>query len=189
MMDGPTPSGDTTAGGRRRRTTASQSDAVRLTEFATFQEGYVRHYIALADGKAVAFISLVGAFLGYLFSKPAFCKFLAAPACEWSNVFAWISAVLLMAAAMCLVLVIAPRIGATHDGLVFYGSVVGQQTAQAYVTAIRTADTDQIADERLRHCYDVSAVCWRKYRILRAAIWLAAAGFISALPLMSKITS
>jgi hypothetical protein len=187
MTEKPTTSGVTTGDGPRQRANASGTDDASLAEFANFHEGYVRHYIALADTKAALLFGLASTLIAYMFSKSAFHALLFKPTCAWPNWLAWASIVLLAAGAGFSAWVIAPRLKTTGEGLVFFGAVRAHTDASAFVEAVRSASADRLADARLRHCYDVSAVCWRKYQNLRWAIWLGVAGLVAALPLLASL--
>jgi Family of unknown function (DUF5706) len=186
MTEQPITSGDTTAAGPRRRANASGTTDAPLAEFANFHEGYVRHYISLADTKAAVLFGLTSTFIAYLFSKPVFHALLFKATCAWPSWLAWASTVLLAAGAGHAAWVIAPRLKTTGEGIVFFGSVRAQADANRYVEVVRSAGVDRLIDARLRHCYDVSEVCWRKYQNLRRAIWLSVAGLVGALPLLAS---
>ncbi|MDP9412779.1 MAG: DUF5706 domain-containing protein [Pseudomonadota bacterium] len=158
-----------------------------LGEFASFHEGYVRHYITLADTKAAVLLGLTSTFIGFLFSKPAFHDLLFSPTCSWRSWLAWASTALLVAGAGFAAWVITPRLRQTSEGLVFFGAVRAYPSHVAYAQAVRSAGGDQLTEARLRHCYDVSAVCWRKYHNLRLAICFSVAGFASSLPLLGSV--
>ena len=155
MTDKPTTSGVTTAGGPHQRANASGADDALLGEFANFHEGYVRHYIALADTKAALLFGLASTFIAYLFSKPVFHALLFKPTCAWPTWLAWVSIALLAAGAGFSAWVIAPRLKTTSEGLVFFGAVRAHTDASTYVEAVRSAGADRLADARLRHCFDI----------------------------------
>lgn len=187
MTEKPTTSGVTTGAGLHQRASASGTDDASLGEFANFHEGYVRHYIALADTKAALLFGLTSTFIAYMFSKPAFHALLFEPTCAWPTWLAWASVALIAAGAGFSAWVIAPRLKTTGEGLVFFGAVRAHTDASAYVAAVRSVSADLLADARLKHCYDISAVCWRKYQNLRWAIWLGVAGLVGALPLLASL--
>lgn len=193
MTDKPITSGAMTAAGSRPRASPkrvddgkSSGDAL-LADFAGFHEGYVRHYIALADTKAAVLFGLASAFITFLFSKPAFHALLFKSTCSWPSWVAWICIALLITGAGIAAWVIAPRLKTTGEGLVFFGAVRAHSSGEDYVNAVRSAGADRLAEAQLRHCYDVSAVCWRKYQNLRRAIWLSVAGLAASLPLLGSI--
>jgi len=152
------------------------------TDFVTFHEGYIRHYIALADTKAAILFALIGAILAYLSNKRPFYDLLTNPACT----LAWISAVactaFLTLSAYASLMVIAPRRGSGGEKLVFFGAVAKYSKSDDYVAAITAASDDELTAARIRHSYDVSKICDHKYSILRASIWLGAVGMVLVFP-------
>lgn len=193
MTDEPTTSGDITGAGlhpsaKAKRVANSKSFTdPSFAEFAGFHEGYVRHYIALADTKAAIVLGLASTFIAFLFSKAAFQFLLFNPTCAWQSCVAWICVALLIASGGFSAWVIAPRLKTTGEGLVFFGSVQAHSDSKSYANAVRSAGVDLLIEARLRHCYDVSSVCWRKYYNLRLAIWLSVAGLLASLPLLGSI--
>ncbi len=192
-MAKPTTSGDTPVAGSRQPSQTRKSDVTKidveasLAEFASFHEGYLRHYVALADTKAVVLFGLVTTFVTFLFSKSGFQLLVFEPSCHWRSVLAWASAVLLIVGAGLGTWVIAPRLKHTGEGLVFFGAVRAHAHGEAYAQAVRAARGERLNDARLRHCYDVSNICWNKYQNLRLAIWVSALGLVLALPLLGSI--
>jgi hypothetical protein len=147
-------------------------------DFANFHEGYVRSYISLADTKAGIIFALTSSIIAYLFSDAHFHKLLFMPTRSWSTGLAYISSSALLLAATFSAWVIAPRTLHTGEGLVFFGSVSRYRSDLAYVRAVRESSEAELTEARLRHCYNVSQVCWRKYRVLRSAIWSGAIGLL-----------
>lgn len=172
---------------------ASHESAAEITanldrlhsDFANFHEGYVRHYIALADTKATVVFGLASSVIAFLFARQGFHDLLFDPACTRQTALAYVVALLLLAGAGCAALTIAPRLPNTGEGLVFFGAVRRHTDGYAYASAIGREDEAGLALARLRHCYDVSTVCWRKYISLRRALWLTVIGIAAALPLLA----
>lgn len=151
-------------------------------DFAEFHEGYVRHYIQFADTKAGVCFAVISAVLDYLVSKDEVQKLILEP--EWSFPFEISAAalvVLLVSAAFSFA-VIAPRLGSkSAEGIVFFGAVAGKETSEAFVLDVATSSEPALTTARLKHCYDTSKICARKYLLLRVAIWSAMPGLILAL--------
>lgn len=146
-------------------------------EFASFHEQYVRHYIQLADAKAGLCFGLISAVLGYLVSRDEVQAFILKPSCTAEFGVAAIAMLLLLAAAACAFAVIAPRLSSpTGEGIVFFGAVSRLVSGNAYVTEVAIRSPAELTELRLKHCFDTSKVCDRKYRFLKAAIWLALPG-------------
>lgn len=193
MTDANITSGDLTVGGNPRRDSPDlvgqlyNSDEALLSDFANFQEGYVRHYIALSDTKAGILFGFVSTFIAFIFSKPIFSTLLFNSTQRWESWVAWVCAALLITSASLAAWVIAPRLKTTGEGLIFFGAVSAHSSSETYLGAVRSAGAARLAEARLMHCYDVSAVCWRKYHNLRVAIWLSVAGLAVSLPLLGLI--
>lgn len=151
-------------------------------EFASFHEQYVRHYIQLADAKAGLCFGLISAVLGYLVSKDEVQMLLLKPSCTAEFGIAAIAMLLLLAAAACAFAVIAPRLSSpTGEGIVFFGAVARRASGNDYVADVASRSPAELTALRLKHCFDTSKVCDRKYGLLKAAIWLALPGLGLAL--------
>lgn len=143
-------------------------------EFASFHEQYVRHYIQLADAKAGLCFSLISAVLGYLVSKNEVQMVILNPSCTAKFSVVAVAMLLLLASAICAFAVIAPRLSSpTGEGIVFFGAVAKQASGNEYVAEVASRSQAELAALRLKHCFDTSTVCDRKYALLKAAIWLA----------------
>lgn len=151
-------------------------------DFAAFHESYVRHYIALADTKAGVIFTLTAGVLGYLINVDEVRTALLAPAFSKVFVFSGLALLVLGAAATLSFLVIAPRLSsASNEGLVFFGAVAARERADEYLQDIAASSQEDLAKARLRHCYDISKICSRKYGLLKKAIWLTPVSLLLAL--------
>lgn len=151
-------------------------------EFAGFEEGYIRNYISLADTKAAWTFTLVAGVLAYLFSKDTTRTALLNP--EWPASYGVLVAavILLVGSGLFSFLVVAPRLSTpSGEGVVFFESVAKKPSAQAYLAEVVASDAGALTEARLKHCYDVSRVCSRKYAALKTAIWLGLPGTALAL--------
>jgi hypothetical protein len=151
-------------------------------EFASFHEQYVRHYIQLADAKAGLCFSLISAVLGYLVSKDEVQTLILKPSSSAEFGIAASAMLVLLAAAACAFAVIAPRLSSpTREGIVFFGAVARRPSGNDYVADVASLSSAEMTALRLKHCFDTSKVCDRKYSFLKAAIWLALPGLGLAL--------
>lgn len=151
-------------------------------EFASFEEGYVRSYVALADTKAAWTFTVASGLLAYLFSKDVARQTLLNA--EWSPSHLTLlgGVILLILSAFYSSRVVAPRLQSpSHEGIVFFGAVANQPDAQSYVNAVRGYDRQALTEARLKHCYDVAKICQTKYSLLRKAIWFGLPGLVLAL--------
>jgi hypothetical protein len=143
---------------------------------------YVREYISLADKKASFIFAVGSAILVYLYEKGAMGL--------WSIDFKnWgvselvsISAILLLSVSVSLsISVVFPRLGGSKKGFVFWGSIAEYESARDFSDAAqRLADNDYYR-EMLRHTYEISGICNRKYRLLNWSIRIGSFGAISAI--------
>lgn len=162
--------------------TSTSGLAEHHSEFAYFHEQYVRHYIQLADAKAGLCFGLVSAVLGYLFSNGEVQALILAPSFTLKFAISAIAILLLVCAGACTFAVIAPRLSsATGEGVVFFGAVARRTSGNDYVKDVASRTLAELTALRLKHCYDTSKLCDRKYSWLKAAIWLALPGLSLAL--------
>ena len=153
------------------------------SEFATFHEGYVRHYIQLVDAKAGVGFGIIAGVLAYLLGKDAVRNILLHPALSARFGFTFAAIFFLIASATCAFLVIAPRLRSSpgEAGLIFFGDVAERASDDEYVSDIASRSQSDLTVARLRHCYDVASVCSRKYALLKKSIWLALPGLALAM--------
>lgn len=151
-------------------------------EFAEFHEGYVRHYIALADTKAGFSFGIVSAILAHHLSDDKTRRLLIPPTGEVTFWISLASVLLLLVSAYFSFLVIAPRLTApSGEGIVFFGSVATRSDASNYVGELARLSESELTSARLKHCYDISRVCASKYDRLKKAIWSGFPGLLGAL--------
>lgn len=151
-------------------------------EFAEFHEDYVRHYIQFADTKAGVCFTAISAVLGYLVSKDEVQKLILEPAWSFRFEVAAAALVVLLVSAAFSFAVIAPRLGSrSAEGIVFFGAVADRETSEAFVINVAASSEADLTTARLKHSFDISKICARKYLLLRAAIWSAMPGLILAL--------
>ncbi len=152
------------------------------SDFAAFHEGYIRHYIALADTKAGVIFTLAAGIIGYLINDDEIQATIVAPSCS-SAFFVLILALLSLGLVAALAFfVIAPRLSApSNEGLVFFGAVAKKASSEDFVTEITASPDERLTEARLKHCYDTATVCFRKYELLKVAIWLTPISLLLAL--------
>ncbi len=159
-------------------------DSRSHAEFAGFHEGYVRHYITLADTKAAVIFGVASSLIAFLLAKKNVQDILATLPCGYKTVNVVIVAVLLTSGAAFAASVIAPRLSSSGEGLVYFGDVKKYLDSVSYAEMVERQGQGALARARLQHCYDISRVCWRKYVNLRRAFWLTLAGIVCTLPLL-----
>lgn len=152
------------------------------SEFVTFHEGYIRHYIALADTKAGVIFTLSAGIMGYLLNDNEIKSAIIAPSCSFKFFAPILALVLLGLVAALAFLVIAPRLSApSKEGIVFFGAVAKKASSDDFLSEIEASSDEQLTEARLKHCYDTAAICSGKYKILKTAIWLTPVGLLLAL--------
>lgn len=140
--------------------------------------------IKMADDKAKAIFAVSGGFLVYLFNGKAdpsdFFVLCGGP--HLTRLASWVLAMILFFASSIFALrVLYPRVGTTHKGLFFYGSIQGWGAANAYEERLKSSSLSELAKESAIHNYDISGVATRKYSMLRYSIWTMALGSLAAL--------
>ena len=150
------------------------TDAVTLeavhSDFAAFHESYVSRYIGLADTKASWAFAIAAGAITYMLGNDHIRAMIHT---GWGPPLALFvsTAALLLASAVFSFLVIAPRLGSsTRDDIVYFGAVAQRKSAEEYVRAIASQSEAQLSEARLKHCYEISGICARKYEHLRKAI-------------------
>jgi hypothetical protein len=163
----------------------SLSDAHRV--FADFHSGYVSEYIQFADTKAAwAFAVATGA-LAYILGNDHLREvMLGKPWSSTSLLFVATSGLVLLSAVFSF-LVIVPRLGTSGEGIVYFGAVAKRRSASEYVRDVANKRDSDLTEARLKHSYDLSRVCARKYGHLRRAILLGVPGLVG-LGLMSFLS-
>lgn len=143
------------------------------SDFATFHEGYSRHYIALADTKAGVIFALTAGIIGYLLKDTEIQTTILAPSWSCQFFFPILALTSLGIVAALTFFVVAPRLSApSNEGLVFFGAVAKKASSGEFSAEIGASSNEQLVEARLKHCYDTAMVCSRKYKLLKAAIWV-----------------
>ncbi len=154
-------------------TTATARLGAHHSGFAEFHEGYVRHYIGLADTKSAWTFTISAGLIAYVIGSDKFQGVLMGPV--WSPQFVFLGAtvIFLVLSAFCSFLVIAPSLASSSgEGIVHFRAVASRTSADEYVRDIASRSEENLTAARLKHCYDISGICARKYRYLKGAIWL-----------------
>lgn len=152
------------------------------SDFATFHEGYIRHYIALADTKAGVISALAAGIIGYLLNDDGIQATILAPSCSSEFVVLILALGSLGLVAALTFFVVAPRLSApSNEGIVFFGAVAKKASSDDFLSEIGAFSDEQITEARLKHCYDTATVCSRKYKLLNTAVWLTPMSLLFAL--------
>lgn len=155
-------------------------------EFAEFHEDYVRNYINLADNKAAWAFAIAGGVLAYLVTDAGIRSILLTPSLSVQFSVVALSILLLCASAACSFLVVAPRLSSpSNEGVVFFGAVAKRKSAASYIADVAAMSPEGLTEARIKHCFDISRVCARKYFFLRIAIWVGVAALVFSLASIS----
>lgn len=148
--------------------------------FAEFHAGYVGSYIGLADTKAAWTFAVASGALAYMLGDEEFRRSMLGHSLTWSPTSAlfFATAILLLLSAAFSFLVIVPRLSTSGEGIVYFGAVAKRSSASDYVRDIASRKAPDLAQARLKHCYDISKVCLIKYQQLKKAILFGLPGLI-----------
>lgn len=148
--------------------------------FAEFHASYVGSYIGLADTKAAWTFAVASGGLAYMLGIDGFRQAMLGHALAWSSTTALFlaTAILLLLSAAFSFLVIVPRLSTSGEGIVYFGAVAKRSSASDYVRDIASRKAPDLAEARLKHCYDISKVCLTKYQQLKKAILFGLPGLI-----------
>lgn len=150
------------------------------SQFAQFHETYVSRYIALADTKASLIFGISSGLTAFFVNKDVLRQVLLSPKLDPGFVLLITTLLLLVTSALCGFLVVSPRLrSSVPKGIVFFASVATFPTGNDFSQEISRRTESELIDERLRHCFELSIVCARKYDFLRRAMWLALCGITS----------
>lgn len=147
---------------------ASQLENAHLS-FADFHQNYVTGYIQLADTKATWVFAVASGLIAYVFSDSSIQGAIQFQGWDWLTVLICVTVVLLVSTAVLSFVVIAPRLSRSRDGVVFFGSVATRASPDEFVREVAGMGESALIEARLRHGYDISKICARKYRFLTAA--------------------
>jgi hypothetical protein len=154
-------------------------------KFSEETHQYVREYIRLADQKAMFFFAGATALLAYLHKLGMTNKWIANPKI-WGllDVLAFLSTVSLILSTVACLATVIPRLNGSRRGLIFFAAIREYESGPDYATEVMKQSPSELCDAKLRHIYDLSAVCKEKYNMLRWGQWLGACGVIATLLLL-----
>jgi hypothetical protein len=154
-------------------------------KFAEETHQYIREYIRLADQKATFFFAGATALLAYLHKLGLASKWIVGPA-TWSlsHVLSFLAIIgLLLSAITCLVTVM-PRLKGSKRGLIFFAAISEYDSSNDYVSDFMKQGLPDLCEAKLKHAYELSVICKRKYDMLKWGHWLGAIGLIASLLLL-----
>jgi hypothetical protein len=132
-------------------------------------------HVVLADRKAGILVTFLSAALVFLFTRtPALVWPLAPTAALWL-----VTVALLVAASALAFLVVLPRVRrGGPPGVLFWGTVAEHARPADYLASVCAKSPEALARGKAAHVHQLAQICARKFRLLRAALILAAAGLL-----------
>lgn len=163
--------------GKPTAQTAGSTDE-GLIEFANAQQQYISSYIVLADTKCAWAFAISAGLIAYLLTNSGSSPILSTDASLASRCVGFVALVSLIFSAVFSFLGIAPRLRSTRsDDPFFFGTVASHRTSGHFVDQVTGFMPNELPAIRLRHNYDISRVCTRKYFFVRSSLWT---GFFGA---------
>jgi len=80
-----------------------------------------------------------------------------------------------------------PRLKGSKQGLVFFSAIAEYEDSNNYISEFMKKNLAELCEAKLRHAYELSAICTKKYDMLRWGQWLGALGLIASLLLLVLI--
>jgi len=155
---------------------AAQERALDFVHQAALQ------HVVMADRKAGILFTLLSAALLFLFTRmPDWGGPVTAATALWLAATA-----LLIAAATLAFLVVLPRVRSDGaPGVLFWGAIARHAGPDAYLRSVCGQTPAEIGRGKARYCYELSCICARKFRLLRVALLLGAAGMVLFLVMLA----
>ena len=151
-------------------------------EFARRVHRYVNGYIRLADRNAAFLFAAVGTTLAFLNARGVTKLWIKSPL-TWSvnEALAFLAVAGFLASATASAVVLLPRKKGSPTGLVSWGAVSKCRSAAEYARLVLATEPPGLTEATLEHCFELSRVCFHKYRAMGWALWSGGAGFVGTL--------
>jgi hypothetical protein len=159
----------------------TRATPAELTTFANDVHGYLRQNITWADQKAAFLFAAVSAFIAFLHTKKALGVWRDGRAFAWQDAVGLAAGMCLLAAAGCAFVTFWPSRKGKSTGLVFWGSIAGKPSAGAYLDDVSLLSARELAEEKLRHSYELAKISARKFAWVDWASRFAIVGFAVAI--------
>jgi Pycsar effector protein len=161
---------------------AGKEQCEQFQSFMSLVHSYLMSAITFADQKAGFLFATDSAFLGYLLSNGLLLR-IKAPVSAWHLVqWASIASLLLLGASNVMaVLVVMPRLGGRHTGLIYFKAISRRKRRSEYVNEVLSSTGASLNVALSEHCYEIAGIATRKYTHLRTGMWLGALGFLAGL--------
>lgn len=143
---------------------------------------YVREYIRLADQKATFFFAGATALLAYL-HKLGFANRWAINPNTWMlvDMLSFVSTVSLTLSTIACLLAIIPRLDGSKRSTIFFGAIREFESAQSYASEVIRLSPSELCEEKLKHIYELTDICKKKYAVLKWGQWFGACGILATI--------
>jgi hypothetical protein len=150
----------------------------------------LREYIQLADQKAMFFFAGATALLAFLFRSGVSSRWMK-HVMTWHvlDLVTFIAMLALGVSAVIAMLVLIPRTNGSRRGHVFWEAIAEFANARAYADDLSGLSAATLAQLHAEHCYELSVVCRKKYRVLKAALWVGAVGLVATVIVLLFVQS
>jgi hypothetical protein len=147
--------------------------------FAAENHAYISDLIRLADEKAGFFFGVSAAIIYLLFRDSVQKQWLlwlpAHPVRQTIGLLAMCASGLACGLGF---RVVTPRLKGGVSGHVFFRAIAQFGSRDSYADEVMRIPDDKLIREKLVHCYDLSHICNRKYRMLALQLWTMIVGLI-----------
>ncbi len=169
---------------------SEQSDTKKIDhvdKYAKHLHSYIREYISAADKKASFVFAIGAALLVYLYEKNLAVTWVKAVN-TWTLNEGIIFLAIIGLAISCLlsILVVVPFLKGSRRGFVFWDSIAEFSNSSEFSNELFKLGDSQLTEEILRHSYELSRVCKRKYLLLNWSLRVGAVGAICTLLVLVK---
>jgi hypothetical protein len=151
-------------------------------KYAEEVHNYIREYIRNADQKATSFFAAAAGMLAFLNTQNVAAHWIK-DIRQWTftDSLGFVSMCGLGIASAIFLAVVFPRLKGSRRGILYFLAIAEYDTSTEYADEVVRRSGDELLRAKLQHDYDLSRVCVRKYRILRAGFWIGSVGICAAL--------
>lgn len=169
---------------------SAQSDTREIghvDKYAKHLHSYIREYISAADRKASFVFTIGAALLVYLYEKNLGVTWVKAVNTWTLNEgIIFLAIVGLTISCLLSIMVVVPFLKGSRRGFVFWDSIAEFSNSAEFSNELFKLGDSQLTEEILRHSYELSRVCRRKYLLLNWSLRVGAVGAIFTLLVLIK---
>ncbi len=152
------------------KTIQSQESLPPYSSFAELVHEYLRDNITLADQKCAIVFTLVSVALFFLFEELKKNNGLS------SDVWIFAALVCFATAAVFAFWAIFPRLKGAAGHIIYWKAISEHRNSSTFIEKVTQNSAEASAKQTLKHCYELSVICKKKYRLLRISLWLNGIG-------------